>query len=134
MRPSITHRLAATVLAGIFILAGSADVYGLHHCPHHDHGHPPEAPSPVGPAQAEAGHERADAGHAPHQGHEDDGPCTCVGNCHGSASTALAPTGPGAEMEPVATTWVGGATSDDVLPSGPIPYLTPYPTGPPPRT
>lgn len=134
MRPSIAERLAAALLAGTFVLAGSADVYGLHHCPHHGHGPVPEAPSPAGPSQAEAGHERPDAGDASHRGHEEDGPCTCVGSCHASASAPLVPTGPGAEGEPVASAPGLAPEADDVLPAAPAPYLTPYPTGPPFRT
>lgn len=134
MKPSIAQRLAAAVLAGTFVLAGSADVYGLHHCPHHDHGPAPEAPVPAGPSLVETASEASDAGHASHGDHGDDGPCTCVGTCHASASAPLVPTGPGAEGEPVAATRPRAPEPDDVLPAAPVPYLTPYPTGPPLRT
>lgn len=134
MRRSIVQRLTATLLAGVFVLAGSADVYGLHDCPHHDHGPVPEAPAPAGPSRAEVGHERAETDHAPHRDHEEPGPCTCVGSCHGSASVPVVATGPSTHVQPIATTWVFTPELDDVLPSAPTPYLTPYPTGPPLRT
>lgn len=134
MRPSPTQRLAAALVAGTFVLAGSADVYGLHHCPHHDQRPAPEAPVPSGTSLVEAAGETTDAGHAPHQGHEDDGPCTCVGSCHASASAPVLTTGPGAEVDPAADTWVSDAEADEFLRAAPTPYLTPYPTGPPLRT
>lgn len=134
MRPSFAQRLTAALLAGMFVLAGSADVYGLHRCPHHGHGPVPEAPAPAGFSQAEGSHERAGTGHAPHRDHEEPGPCTCVGTCHGSASVPVVATAPAADAEPGAATWMRTPASDEFLPSGPTPYLIPYPTGPPLRT
>lgn len=131
MRPSLTRRMAAAALAGIFLLAGSADVYGLHHCPHHQHGPAHETPAPAGASAAEAGQDRADTGDAPHHGHDDEAPCTCVGSCHGSASAPVVAKGPATDVEPVATTWRGTPEPEGVLPDAPTPYLTPYPTGPP---
>lgn len=133
MTPSIRKRVAAVILAGAFVLAGSADVYGLHHCPHHDH-RPVSGSSPAGPAHAEADREGPHADHAPARDHEDGPPCTCVGSCHASASAPLLSAGPAVEAEPAAAAPSATAGARDVLPAAPAPYLTPYPTGPPSRT
>lgn len=129
MTRSISLRLTCLLLAGAFLVAGPADVYGLLPCPHHDH-RPAPSSTPDDPA---TGHTAHDA-HGDRGDHDEDAPCTCVGSCHVSAGAPLATAPPAGE------TWLGSTRAgavgpaEAVLPAGPPPFLTPYPTGPPLRS
>lgn len=130
-RPDPGRRLVAGLLAGLFLLAGAADVYGLHRCPHHEPAGGPEAPSEqllcASPPPLPHLHPATDG--APE---EDAGPCTCVGSCHGSATTPAVsdrPT-PLAERPALAARRVAPPL-EDAPSTDPSAHLVPYPNGPP---
>lgn len=89
MRRSAGVRATAGLLAGVFLLAGAADVYGLHRCSHHDRTDPvtevahaaAETAAPGRPVLAPAS-DPENAGE-----HPSDGFCTCVGACHAGAAS-----------------------------------------------
>lgn len=129
MKRSLLQRTTAGLLAGIFLLAGTADVYGLHSCPHHDHGgddaaHAADAPS------TELRHHVAPA---PSDQEQPDGaPCTCVGSCHGSAATPVVsggPESPDTDLLPAARSLAAPAHPTPA--TDPTDFLAPYPNGPP---
>lgn len=129
------HRAAAALLAGIFVLVGAADVYGFHRCPHHDPGSAPADDRPAAHSDRAAGaygwvgsHDaRDDAG----EHRTEDGPCTCVGTCHGSATAPLAAAVPATDFVTPPLGFARTALSGTAAASGPVAYLLPYPTGPP---
>lgn len=131
MRRSILQRATAGLLAGIFLLAGSADVYGLHRCPHHGHHGGSDAPAQAAEVPA------PDVVHFTSGPADDErptgGPCTCVGSCHGSASTpvvAAAPAGPASDL--LRADLRLAAAAHDAPAADPTAFLVPYPNGPPP--
>lgn len=129
MRRSIVQRAAAALLAGFFLLAGTADVYGLHSCPHHDHGGA-ETAAEAGPVTA--GHDLLLAADDHDGDPATDGPCTCVGSCHGSAATpavAEAPTSPAADL--LRADRCLQAQGHPAPPGDPTAFLLPLPNGPP---
>lgn len=130
MNRSLLQRTTAALLAGIFLLAGTADVYGLHDCPHHDHGggdaavQAAEATPPGHDAHVTSGQPE----HEPPAG----APCTCVGTCHGSAAAPVVAQGP----ESPATDLVRAerrltAPTRPAPSTDPTAFLIPYPNGPP---
>lgn len=126
-RPWI-HGLVAAFLAVMFVGTGAIDAYGLHDCPHHDA--LPDAASsaqPVAGGHGASGH-AAPAGHD--DGHDEHGPCTCIGLC-GAASVALPALGAGAPELVVAT--AGRVAARPVLTRVPTrgDYLLPFATAPP---
>lgn len=129
MKHSLLQRTTAGLLAGIFLLAGTADVYGLHDCPHHEHGGDETART----ADAPSTHQGAHATSGTSDRDEPTGvPCTCVGSCHGSAATPVVSGGPESP-----TTDLPSAVRSLAAPAHPTPgtdptsYLLPYPNGPP---
>ncbi len=116
------QRRIISLLAGIALGAtAAADLYGLHSCPHHD------VPS-AGSAHAE--HAAAGPSGETPAGHEEHGPCTCVGAC--SANPPAAP------LErphvSVIATLVAAPVDEpaETLPRRPTTrYLHPWPNAPP---
>lgn len=82
------------LLAVVFLAAGAGSSPGVHDCPRHaDAG----ASVPVaGTGDRGHGGHGARAGAASHRPAPDDGPCRCLGDCHDSAVTPLAPAAPAA--------------------------------------
>jgi hypothetical protein len=128
MRRSIVQRAAAALLAGFFLLAGTADVYGLHSCPHHDHGGA-ETAAEAGPVTA--GHDLLLAADDHDGDPATDGPCTCVGSCHGGAAAPVPGVAPLTSV-PVATTRrdLLPKTTENRARDRPA-YLLPFPNAPP---
>lgn len=77
-------RLAALLVAVLFLLSGAESAFGVHQCPHHD--------LIVESGDVHAGHDMA--GHEG-MGHHSDpqpdhsGPCTCQGACQMGSAAAL---------------------------------------------
>lgn len=135
-------RLVGAIVALTFVAGLGADVYGLHQCPHHDHsgefGVVPDQGEVAGAVAGTRPAPSADPGDhavgppaAPEDGPEPEGPCTCVGACHASAST------PVVAVPPVAVPAAGAATRlsffqpERQLPPNDSPYLLPFANAPP---
>lgn len=128
MKRSLLQRTTAGLLAGIFLLAGTADVYGLHSCPHHDHGDaaPPAADAPA------ADHRAHVTPGSPGQEAPAGAPCTCVGSCHGSAATPVVSGGPDNPTSDLLSAIRPLAAPAHPTPgTDPTAFLVPYPNGPP---
>lgn len=130
MHRSIGQRLTSGLLAGIFLLAGMADVYGLHRCPHHHRGRDSvQAVQTPGPHHAAVTPPSDGSGEDPGP---DGGPCTCVGSCHGSAATPVVARAPRAPSTDLLAARRLLAPPELGAPATSAPaYLVPYPTGPP---
>lgn len=108
MRRTLPERALASLAATTFLFAASGHAFALHACPHHDapapagldrgvhggghlHAHETEgATSHLGPSSAVGPGEAG--GNPDHHGEssEGDGPCTCVGSCHSTATATAA--------------------------------------------
>ena len=87
---TFASRFLGIAFAALFLAAGTADAFGAHGCAHHDtlFGHASHSRSEAGGA----GHDAPmGESHAMPGQHDDtsEGPCTCVGNCHGGSATPV---------------------------------------------
>jgi hypothetical protein len=120
-------RLAALLLAVLFLLSGVESAFGAVTCPHHD------------PLAAGGGHMmHGMAGHASHEGTGDHpappsshAPCTCQGACQ-MGSPAVLPTaavsGPVAALVAVEISPISG---ESLLAPRHSPFFLPYSQAPP---
>ncbi len=126
---SALHRIAAGLVAAIFLTSGAEHWFGFNPCPHHDAALVVAGVSDGGTGDHHAHH--AGSSEAPESDSGDHGPCACIGPCASPAPTAL----PAAESGEVAGSFerVEIAVSpprDFVLPQF-VPYLLPYAHAPP---
>lgn len=134
MSRTLPHRIVSACLAAMFLVAVEGGANGYHYRLHH--GARAAEPSPS------AAHARGSPGTGSHgAGHHDapapedpghNGPCTCVGSCHGSAATPLAGTAPDVRHTIALPQSVSTSTATlEVLPKL-LPYVLPYANAPPP--
>ncbi|HSH45619.1 MAG TPA: hypothetical protein VK966_07170 [Longimicrobiales bacterium] len=134
LRAGAVRRTGLGVLALSFTLVGSGDVTGQHHCAHHSS---MAAPAVADGGQA-SGHVPSDA-HGRHaadtgghqEGGHDAGPCTCIGTCHGSAATPLPPPAALSPLHIAGALHLGGLVPVGSPAVQRLPYVLPFPNGPP---
>lgn len=116
----------AAALSLVFLGGSAGEVYGLHDCPHH-HSDPVAPPAP---SSGEAT-DRPAPESAPLQP-ASDGPCTCIGTCHGGATAPATALGQPTPAVPAgqARRLARGALPEAAPPRD-VTLLLPYPTGPP---
>lgn len=133
MRRSAGARATAGLLAGVFLLAGAADVYGLHRCSHHDRTDPvadvahaaAETAAPGRPVLAPAS-DPEDAGE-----HPSDGFCTCVGACHAGAASPTPGSGTASPVSGRVGTVALHGSGADAPRAARSEYLLPFANAPP---
>jgi hypothetical protein len=121
VRPTALHRIAAALIAALFVFGGAEHGSGLDPCPHHD--------AAILVADHHAHHAGSSGGS--HSGSEEHGPCACVGPCA---------TPPAAPLPSTASRTVAVAFERVVLSPIPardiaapqfVPFLLPYAHAPP---
>lgn len=127
-------RTAVSLFLGLALAAGPvAEVHGFHDCPHHgahgdgSGGHAGHA----GPAAHGHGHRPAPGPHAsgPLEA-PPEGPCTCIGSCHGVPTAPGLATVPSVPVAPTVSSRLVARPPDDRARS-PGAYLLPFANAPP---
>lgn len=134
LRDDAARRAGFVLLALSFTVVAGSDLLGQHHCAHHDPGAVSVGTVDV-PASAHGHHEAH--GEANTSGHQEDGghagPCTCIGTCHASAASPLPP-GTGSSVATVAAAALSHDLTTTASPAVRLlPYVLPFPNGPPAR-
>lgn len=149
MTRAVPHRILSAWLAATFLVAVEGGAFGYHQRLHY-------GTSAAGPAPSSANTPGGDVATGPHHAARDrhgeasrsdragqhhspaskdpahNGPCTCVGSCHGSAAIPLAGTPAGISHALSSAEFFSLSMGrDDVLPKL-LPYVLPYANGPPP--
>ncbi len=134
MKLSALHRIAAGVVAAVFLTSAAEHWFGVDPCPHHDEAFVAADVSDAGAPSQHAHHsgssESSDSD-SEDSDSEDHGPCDCIGPCATPSPTAL----PASASREIAGTFERVEISvspprDFVLPQF-VPYLLPYAHAPP---
>ena len=132
MNTPLRTRLAALLVAMLFLLSGAGDVLGAHPCPHHAAiGAPAHADAQA--AHGEHGHAAHDPAPAAPEGHDGHAACTCAGVC--PLGTGPAPLAAPATLHLailVATAAPAAPLDDPELPGRLVPHFLPFAQAPPP--
>jgi len=145
MTSNPVHRLRTAAVAVVFLGAAGFAGEEVHECSHHAPRFPDGgAAASVAQGLAESGGHghrgpqegkdvapSADADHGAEHQHDSGDPCTCVGDCHGTAAAPVPVSGPIFTV-PMALPWGDSEFSGTGrIPAGPAPYLFPFPNPPP---
>lgn len=124
MSPTPGIRFVAGLLSALFLAGSAAEAYGLHECPYH-HG---ASGAPSVPTEAP---DRPGQGDGPLRP-ASPGSCTCVGACHGGATTPAYTPDQAALAVPVAPgRFLRRRDPAETAPPRNPGVLLPYATGPP---